>query len=185
MSRGYSITQLWGDNVDYYEKFHGAGVGHPAVDCVYQDGKIVALYPGKVVKDDDDQRTDLGVTVTYWIPELNIAFKHCHMERNLVDNMDWVEEGQIIGIMGKSQTKYAHDHLECIVTDDYGYRQKHVGVWGRIDPLFHVLRKYGDPTFVDYKEGPGDTVVPVPWDEWQKKNPEWVRGKYIYGPSTL
>lgn len=181
MSRLYSITQLWGDNVDFYEQFYGEGCGHPAVDTVYKDGNVLALYPGKVVKDDDFADTDLGITVTYWVPELNIAFKHAHMERNTVELGDWVCERQLIGIMGKTQTKYAHDHIECIVTDDNGHRRKDIGVNGRIDPLFHVLRRIGEPVCVDYREN----YSPMPWDEWQKKNPEWVLGKYKYGPSTL
>jgi murein DD-endopeptidase MepM/ murein hydrolase activator NlpD len=170
----YRITQLWGDNIPFYEQYYEEGKGHPALDLVYADALVRALYDGIVVRDEDEPR-GLGITATYWVPKLNIAFKHCHMERNNVSVGDKIHKGQIIGIMGKTQTKSAHDHLECIVTDDNGYRIKSAGIGGRIDPLIHVIRSLGDPNQVEIWT----------WSEWQKLNPEWVTGKYKYGPSTL
>lgn len=183
MTITYKISQLWGDNVPYYERYYGKGNGHPAGDIIIEGRVIRSLLGGIVVKDVDDPR-GMGVTVTIWNPKLNLAERHCHMERNYLDIGDRVIPLEAIGVQGNTDTMYEHDHIEIIPTDDNGYRIKSAGVGGRIDPLFHILRAYGDPTHVDYERIDGK-LVPVPWLTWQKRNPQWVVGKYNYGPSSL
>ncbi len=163
---GYRITQLFGENPDYYKQF---GIPwHEGLDLTPLDDKWeVYTLPlvGKVVRDEDNPRSGAyGKYVTVWYPEINMAYQYCHLETNYVSIGDDLTPMQMIGKMGNTgNSAGAHIHLNCIAVDKLGYRQKQHGITGRIDGLKQLIQYAGTPV----------NISGIPWYTFESEHPEW------------
>ena len=136
----YKITQEFGVNKDYYQKF---GLeGHEGIDLIPTGSvwDVLALEDGIVVLDDDQVGSvgsdPYGKVVTLWHSSISRATMYAHLKENYVSNGQQVKRGDKIGLMGATgNVTGAHLHLNLFVTDSSGIRQnRNNGFLGGINP---------------------------------------------------
>ena len=137
----YKITQVFGNNPEYYGQFKLKG--HEGIDLIPTGTvwDVLSLDDGVVVLDDDFvgsvSSDPYGKIVTIWHTKLNKATMYCHLSENTVSQGQVVSRGEKIGTMGSTgNSTGAHLHLNLFETDSNGIRQnRDNGFLGGIDPL--------------------------------------------------
>jgi len=129
-SKGYRITQAFGENPAIYAPLKGHN-GLDIVPNVWLNNEIYAVDDGVVVVDNDVVRDAYGIKVSIWNKKNNTAIRYGHLASNCVSINQEVKRGDLIGIMGgtgnvfpkpTAENPYAgsHLHLELLAVDNNG-----------------------------------------------------------------
>jgi len=129
-SKGYRITQAFGENPAIYAPLKGHN-GLDIVPNVWLNNEIYAVDDGVVVVDNDIVRDAYGIKVSIWNKKNNTAIRYGHLASNCVSINQEVKRGDLIGIMGgtgnvfpkpTAENPYAgsHLHLELLAVDNNG-----------------------------------------------------------------
>lgn len=138
-SKGYRITQKFGERPDYYKQFGLAG--HEGLDLVPAtagDNTIYCIEGGEVLRDVDDPKSGAyGEHVVVWNKENKRAWWYCHLASNAVVLGQMVKAGDVLGVMGGTgNVQGNHLHLNVRPTDaNKNPTLKNNGYQGFIDPL--------------------------------------------------
>ncbi len=119
----YRITQVFGNNPDYYKQFGFAG--HEGIDYGTPNGtELFSPFDGIIVRDvDDAKQNNYGIHLVVWDPEQKCAFWFCHLQDNLVSAGDKVKKGQLVGHTNNTgNTSGPHLHVNFCETDATGNR---------------------------------------------------------------
>lgn len=145
---GYRITQVFGNNPDYYKQFGFAG--HEGLDLVPStpgDTTMYCIEDGEVLRDIDDPKSGAyGTHVVIWNKENKRAWWYCHLASNETSIGQQIKAGQKIGVMGATgNTNGAHLHLNLRPTDaNKNVLDPNNGYKGFVNPL-PVLQKLNTP----------------------------------------
>lgn len=151
-SKGYRITQKFGERPSYYKQFGFAGhEGLDAVPSVVGDRTIYCIEGGEVLRDVDDPKSGAyGEHVVIWNKENKRAWWYCHLASNTTHLGQVVKAGYVIGVMGGTgNTQGDHLHLNLRPTDankvptlsNNGYK-------GFVDPL-PVIKNLSEPAMAN------------------------------------
>ena len=140
------ITQIFGPHAAlasrYRERF--GMLGHNGLDLVPTGPTwgVHALLPGRVVRDwDQPSRSGWGNTVSIFSPEHGVVLLYAHFSENVVDLGDWIEEGDLVGIMGSTgDSTGAHLHLGAYPCDSQVRKTEpdDNGYFGAVDPMRYL-----------------------------------------------
>ena len=112
---GIRTTQGFGQNPEYYQKAsNGALKAHEGIDLVPTGGNIKIYSPvkGFVWYDQDQPRGAYGNMIVIAEPYRKLNLYFCHMRENFLSPGDWVNPGDVIGVMGNTGNSFgAHLHL--------------------------------------------------------------------------
>lgn len=145
---GYRITQVFGNNPDYYKQFGFAG--HEGLDLVPStpgDTTIYCIEDGEVLRDVDDPKSGAyGQHVVIWNKENKRAWWYCHLASNETSLGQQMKAGQKVGVMGATgNTNGAHLHLNLRTTDaNKNVLDPNNGYKGFVNPL-PVLQNINTP----------------------------------------
>lgn len=139
----YEITQMFGENKEYYSKFNLKG--HEGMDFGAREGdkRITAIFSGIVIEDRESENEHLnyGNCVRIWNIEMGLVALYGHFEENYVSVGNKIEEGQVIGWQGNSgKGTGAHLHISVYEVDEK-CRKRHPnnGYAGCIDPQPYLV----------------------------------------------
>jgi hypothetical protein len=136
---GYKITQVFGNNPDYYKQFGFAG--HEGIDLVPNtkgDNDLYCVEGGEVLRDVDDPKSGAyGIHVVIWNKERQRAIWYCHLDSDTTSLGQMVKAGDRIGVMGGTgNVTGPHLHLNVRPTDaNKNVLNPNNGYKGFVDPL--------------------------------------------------
>ena len=164
---GYKITQVFGNNPDYYKPFGFAG--HEGIDLIPADNdwNIYCVEGGVVLQDIDAPRNNYGKYCVIWNKANKRSWWYCHMEFNKVRIGQEIKQNDLVGKMGATGVVFgAHLHLGMRYSDvnanaintDNGFK-------GFEDPLNILVELNKNPSDVCEKE----------LDQARKDKDQWER----------
>lgn len=144
------ITQYFGANSDYYSQFHL--FGHEGLDLVPTgpDFTIYSWMRGVIGR---RYTSDIyGETIIIYESKNALSWRLAHLSKVFVEEGDYIEYDNPIGIMGDTPTgragidgkMKAHLHINCVPMTTWSTKDFELnGFKGRVDPL-GVLRERGE-----------------------------------------
>lgn len=144
----YPVTQVYGNNPDYYKQFGFAG--HEGVDWGTPVGvNILAPFKRNIIlQDQDDPRSGAyGNYIVVWDPEQKCAIWYCHESLNNVALGQEFPQGTVLAQTGNTgNTTGPHLHVNFVETDANGVRlNQNNGFKGMLNIL--------DPNLVEWTLG--------------------------------
>lgn len=175
----YPVTQIYGNNPDYYKQFGLAG--HEGIDFGTPTGTpILAPFDGIIIRDIFDDK-DYGNFTIVWDQKQLCAVWFCHLQDVTTKIDDTVTKGQVLGHTNNTgNTTGPHLHFNFVETDASANRlNKNNGYQGFLDALdpnlveWHIAgRQVRRPVAPPISPIPSGGVLPPNYDEIIKKATE-------------